>query len=131
MSAVDGHKKRFRHPLRNEWDRHHAAFAAMTMKPGRDGVMARAMLELIPPFLDVIERERDNATPAHDMFDAVAAVAGMMVENAIETQMLATPGAIGARAALHRMLAKIEAVVLPKVAGGKVAGLILPNGFTS
>jgi hypothetical protein len=116
----------FRHPLRNEWDARRPAFAAMAEQPGRGGAIARAMLGLIPPFLDLIEAERDRATAPGDLFDACAAVAGAMIENAIDSR----GGALGTtpRDALYRMLGAIERAVLPQITARKRSTIITPGG---
>ncbi|KIZ39053.1 MULTISPECIES: hypothetical protein [Rhodopseudomonas] len=113
----------FRHPLRNEWDQHRAAFAAMAPQGNADGAMARCMLALVPPFLDVLEVERDNRTDPAAMFQAVAAVSGLLIENVIETQNAQMPP----RAALERMLTTIHRVVAPKVTRARRSPLILPG----
>lgn len=121
----------FRHPLRNEWDAVAADFARLAAQTDAPGVMARAMTDAMPGFLATLERERDNATPPAWLYDAVAAVCGMMIENAIEA-MQHHGGGPPPRAALHHMLARIEGVVAPRVAGAaKLAGLILPPGYGS
>jgi hypothetical protein len=116
---------RFRHPLRNEWDQHHAAFAAAAMQQNADGAMARAMLAIVPPFLDLIEQERDNRTAPNDLFQAMAAVSGVLIENAIEAQ--AHAAVMPPRVALERMLTTIHRVVAPKVARLRSSSLILPG----
>lgn len=112
----------FRHPLRNEWDSHKAAFTALALQNNHESAMARAMLAIVPAFLDFIEHERDAETPPSAMFGAVSAVAGMLIENVIESRQSAMP----ARAALELMLQTIHQVVAPRVTNRKGAGLIMP-----
>jgi hypothetical protein len=115
----------FRHPLRNEWDAVEEKFRRMAKSPGRDGTMARVMMDIMPGFLASLERERDLRTSPLAMFDAIAAASGMMIENAIEHHPTELP-----RCALQRMLALIERTVAPKVET-KRPSIILPEGFAS
>lgn len=114
----------FRSPLRNEWDRVAAQFAASAMKSGREGTIARLMLDLMPPFIDAMERERDKHTPETELFDAIACAVGQMIEEAIEKERKT----MAPRAALDHMLSIIYRVVHPRVVAppGK---LILPGGM--
>lgn len=113
----------FRHPLRNEWDRVSAQFERMATSPGRDGAMARLMLDITPAFIGALERERDKRTHPAALFDAVAAACGMMIENVIEHQPGQPP-----RAALQRMQQLIQRTVEPRVES-KRSAIIRPEGF--
>ncbi|WP_398473088.1 hypothetical protein [Tardiphaga sp.] len=113
----------FRHPLRNEWDAVADQFTAMARKHGREGVMARVMIDIMPGFLTALERERDKGTSPQQMFDAIAAAAGMMIENVIEHHPTSPP-----RQALQRMFSLIERNALPKLQAKKPA-IILPEGY--
>lgn len=113
----------FRHPLRNEWDCVSAQFERMAKSPGRDGVMARLMLDITPAFIDALERERDKRTHPVSLFDAVAAASGMMIENVIEHHPSLPP-----RAALQRMQQLIQRTVEPRVVS-KRSAIIRPEGF--
>lgn len=118
----------FRHPLRNDWDRLKVDFEAARERPGREGAIARAMLAMVPPFLDAIERERDLVTAPRDRLDALFVVIGMLLENAIETSYRSPHDR---RAALNAMLARLEGVIAPrlsKAATVSKGGLILPGG---
>lgn len=125
MTAPRPSSGRFRHPLRNEWDQHKAAFAAAAVQQNSEGAMARAMLSIMPPFLDLIEQERDARTAPNDMFQAMAAVAGVLIENVIEVQ--AHAATMPPRVALERMLTTIHRVVAPKVARMSRSSLIMPG----
>lgn len=120
----------FRHPLRNEWDRLKPQFEALKDKRTVEGETARAMLAMIPPFLDVIESQRDNATPPGDRLSAHFAVIGMLLENAIET---AYRGPRDRRQALDNLLARLRTTIAPRLSrnmtsAGGGNGLILPGG---
>lgn len=114
----------FRCPLRNEWNRAEPQFAAMAKSPGRDGVMARLMMDVMPVLCTAVERERDRVTAPADFFDAVAAVAGAMIEEAIEGQTIGQ--ATGRQAHFDRMMKLIERVVRPRMAA-KPSRLIVPE----
>ena len=115
-------KRRFRSELRNNWDRVEPAFAQMQNKPGRDGTIARMMLAFMPVLVDVMEVERDNHTsPAH-VFDALGAVCGQIIEEAIEKQPPIQPPQV----CLQRMLTMVQAVVGPRVAKRK-SSIIMPG----
>lgn len=114
----------FRHPMRNQWDANKQAFEITALEGGRGGAIARVMLKLVPAYLDVLEAERDLATPAPALFNAVAAVAGLMIENAIEHHA----AMMSPRAALHSMLSMIERGVLQNVVERtRAARIILPG----
>lgn len=113
----------FRSPLRNEWDRVVPQFQAMAKAPGRDGVMARMMLAVMPGFIDTFEKERDRNTAPRDFFEAVAATSGMMIEEAIEKQKHHIPPSH----ALQGMLQLIHDVVRPRVLTQKQSRLIIPG----
>jgi hypothetical protein len=115
-------KPRFRSPLRNEWSGVEQQFAAMGKSNGRDGAMARLMCDIMPAMIEAVERERDLKTAPADFFDAVAAAAGAMIEEAIETRsVLAIEGPTQS---LDRMLRLIHRVVSPRVAAPKKSRLI-------
>lgn len=114
----------FRHPLRNEWDAVSAKFAEMAKKPGREGAMARVMIDIMPGFLTALERERDKRTDPMAMFDAIAAAAGMMIENVIEHHPALPP-----RVGLQRIFTVIERNALPKLLA-KQSKLILPDSYS-
>jgi hypothetical protein len=120
----------FRHPLRNDWDRLKPRFeAAAAQEIGQEAVTARAMLDIMPAFLAIIERERDKATPAEQKFGAFFAVVGMLTENAIESAYR-TPRA--RREALSALLGRLERVVgarlsRPATISGAGTSLILPG----
>lgn len=114
----------FRHPLRNEWDRVSAHFERMAKSPGRDGVMARLMLDVTPVFIAALERERDKRTHPLALFDAIAAASGMMIENVIEHHPRLPP-----RAALQRMQQMIQTIVEPRVVS-KRSAIIRPEGYS-
>jgi hypothetical protein len=117
-------KGRMRHPLRNEWQEHEAAFVREANASNAQGAIARLMLAIVPAFLDFLEAERDGATPPMYLFDAVAAAAGMMIENAIENRNVM----VAPHAALQHMLSRIYNVVSPRVAGkSKTPRIILPG----
>lgn len=113
----------FRHPLRNEWDKVAPQFERMAKSPGRDGVMARLMLDITPAFIAALERERDRRTHPVSLFDAVAAASGMMIENVIEQHPT-----LPARAALQRMQQMIQRTVEPRIVTRRPA-IIRPEGF--
>lgn len=117
-------KGRMRHPLRNEWDQHAPAFIRAANATNAEGATARLLLAIVPAFLDFLEAERDGATPPQFMFDAVAAGAGMMIENAIENRNVM----IAPQSALHGILNHIYRVVGPRVAGNsKTPRIIMPG----
>jgi hypothetical protein len=115
----------FRCPLRNEWSKVEAQFAAMGASPGRDGVMARLMCDMMPVLIDAVERERDRRTSPNDFFDAVAAAAGAMIEEAIEGQTILQ--LTGRDQHFDRMLALINRVVRPRMQVAKKSRLIVPE----
>lgn len=117
--------KRFRCPARNEWDRVAPQFEAMARSAGRDGVMARMMLEFMPVLCDVVERERDRLTASPDFFDGIAAVAGAMIEEAIEQRTIGNP--YGRPAMFDQALQLINRVVRPRLAGAASRRLIVPE----
>jgi hypothetical protein len=84
------------------------------------------MLDMMPALCTAVERERDKATPSHELSDAVAAACGAMIEEAIEQN---TPAAqLGGRVQhLDSMLALIDRVVRPRLAAPKQSRLILPG----
>jgi hypothetical protein len=49
----------FRHPLRNDWDNFRPTLMPLLKAPTADGAMARAMMKLMPAYLDYIEEVRD------------------------------------------------------------------------
>jgi hypothetical protein len=112
----------FRSPLRNEWDGVKAQFEAMGKSPGRDGVMARLMCDMMPALIIAVERERDNKTAPGDFYDAVAGACGAMIEEAIETRGILHLE--GPAQSLDRMLRLIHRVVAPRVAAPKKSRLI-------
>jgi hypothetical protein len=112
----------FRCPLRNEWAAHEAQFRIMAKSTGRDGAMARLMIDIMPGLITAVERERDLQTSPNDFFDAVAAAAGAMIEEAIEQRHLLHSE--GPSQALDRMLRLIHRVVSPRVAAPKKSRLI-------
>lgn len=118
-------KVRFRCPMRNEWDRVEHTFRAAAAKPDREGAIARLMLDFMPVLADAIERERDNETRADVFFDAVAAVAGAMIEEAIEQKTVLQIS--GREQHLDRMLQLINRVVRPRMAAPKQSRLIVPE----
>jgi hypothetical protein len=85
--------------------------------------MARLILDITPAFIGALERERDRRTHPLSLFDAVAAVSGMMIENVIEHHPT-----MGPRAALQRMQQLIERTVAPRVES-KQPSIILPERF--
>lgn len=115
----------FRCPLRNEWDAATPQFEAMAKSAGRDGVMARLMCDVMPVLCTAVERERDRYTAPRDFFDAVAAVAGALIEEAIEGQTIGQ--ATGREAHFDRMLQLINRVVRPRMAAAKASRLIVPE----
>jgi hypothetical protein len=116
----------FRHPLRNDWDRLKPHFeTAAAQATGQEAVTARAMLDIMPAFLTIVERERDRRTPADQTFNAFFALIGMLAENAIETAYR-TPR--GRREALTELLRRLDRVVGARLAKPSGAGgLILPG----
>ena len=116
----------FRSQLRNEWERIEPQFRQSARVQGREGTIARLMLDMMPALCSAVERERDKATPAGELFDAVAAVAGAMFEEAIEQNTPAVQ--LGGRAQhLDRMFALIDRVVRPRLAAPKQSRLIVPE----
>ena len=116
----------FRSQLRNEWERVEPQFRQSAKAAGREGVMSRLMLDMMPALCTAVERERDNATPPNELFDAVAAACGAMIEEAIEQSTPAVQ--LGGRVQhLDRMLALIDRVVRPRMAAPKQSRLILPE----
>lgn len=117
---------RFRSPLRNEWDRMAPQFQTSAKAAGREGAISRMMLDMMPAFCDALERERDLGTPNHEFFDAVAAVCGALIEEAIEQR---TPAAqmAGRAAHLDQMFGLINRVVRPRIAAPKASRLIVPE----
>ncbi|MGY3392962.1 hypothetical protein ACVWW6_005553 [Bradyrhizobium sp. USDA 3311] len=118
-------KPRFRCPARNEWDRVVATFRQSAQKPGREGAISRLMLDMMPPMLDAIERERDNKTPPGEFFDAVAAVAGALIEEAIEQRTVGQT--VGRERYLDQMLHVINRIVRPRIVAQKQSRLIVPE----
>lgn len=121
---MDNRKPTFRSPLRNEWERVDRQFQLMSKKPGRDGVIARMMLAFMPVLVEEMERERDRRTTPADLFDALAAVCGQIIEEAIEKQ----PPIYPPHVCLQRMQTMIQNVVGPRVAN-KRSSIILPGNF--
>lgn len=119
---MEPRKPTFRSPLRNEWDRVRPQFQQMQGKPGRDGVIARMMVAFMPVLVEEMERERDRKTPPQDLFDALGAVCGQIIEEAIEKQPPVHPPHV----CLQRMQMMIQGVVGPRVAKRK-SSLILPG----
>ncbi|OKO68201.1 hypothetical protein AC629_42280 [Bradyrhizobium sp. NAS80.1] len=115
----------FRCPLRNEWDGVKHAFHTSAKKPGREGAIARLMLDFMPVMCTAVERERDKETPPHEFFDAVAAVAGALIEEAIEQKTVMQ--VYGREQHLDRMLQLINRVVRPRMAAAKQSRLIVPE----
>jgi hypothetical protein len=116
----------FRAPIRNEWERVEAQFRQSARTPGREGVIARLMLDMMPKLCDAVERERDKGTAPADLFDAVAAVAGALIEEAIEQHTPAVQ--LGGQVQhLDRMFALINRVVRPRLAAPKPSRLIVPE----
>lgn len=119
-----GDKKRMRHPLRNEWDKHKVAFARLARSHEASAAMARLMIELVPPFIDWLEAERDNGTRGVHLLGAIASAAGCLIENGVEHRMVN----VDPRSALRQVLVMIEQTVLPRVVGGrKQPRIILPG----
>lgn len=119
-------KGRFRCPFRNDWERVEPQFRQSAKAAGREGAMSRLMLDMMPVLCDAIERERDLSTPNGDFFDAVAAVTGALIEEAIEQR---TPAAqmAGRTQYLDQMFQLINRVVRPRLAAPKQSRLILPE----
>lgn len=117
---------RFRCPFRNDWDRVEPQFRQSAKTPGREGAISRLMLDVMPKLCDAIERERDLHTPNSDFFDAIAAVAGALIEEAIEQR---TPAAqmAGRTQYLDQMFSLINRVVRPRLAAPKHSRLIVPE----
>jgi hypothetical protein len=118
-------KARFRCPARNEWDRVVETFRQSAQKPGREGVISRLMLDFMPAMLDAIERERDNRTSPPDFFDAVAAVAGALIEEGIEQRTIGQM--VGRERHLDQMMHTINRIVRPRIAAQKQSRLIIPE----
>lgn len=118
----------FRHPLRNEWDRMKPRFDVSLQAPGAEGEIARAMNMLVPPFLDLIEDQRDRATSPDDRLTSLFAVIGMLLENAIEVAY-ARPRE--RRVALEHMLDRLSSTIGPRLARSSNSagsgGLIIPG----
>lgn len=120
----------FRHPLRNEWEKHQPTFAIAATGAGEEAAIAQAMLKMMPPFLDVIEQQRDVAMSPERKTTAMFAVIGMLLENTIEAAWR-TPNA--RVAALNGLLSRLNRTIQPRLAkapaqtGG--GGLILPGSF--
>lgn len=121
----------FRHPLRNDWDDKKAQFEAAALGDGEEAAIAKAMLKMMPPFLDVIEAQRDAAMPADRKMTAMFAVIGMLIENTIEAAYRQP----GARVqGLNMLLSRLNTIIKPRlgkraaVAGGG-SPLILPGQF--
>lgn len=119
----------FRHPLRNEWDRLKPQFEAALQSPGTEGEIARAMMKLVPPLLDLIEEQRDRRTASSDKLTAHFAVIGMLLENAIET---AYRDPRDRRTALDNLLGRLRTVIAPRLSrnatsAGGGNGLIIPG----
>jgi hypothetical protein len=119
----------FRHPLRNDWDRLKPRFEQGALGAGAQAETCRAMLTMVPPLLDVIEAQRDRATPPEQRLAALFAVIAMLLENAIET---AYKSPASRRRALDAMLSRFDKTLRPRLskpsmtaAGG--GGLILPG----
>jgi hypothetical protein len=115
----------FRCPLRNEWDRVADTFRQSAKAPGREGAISRLMLDFMPVMCAAVERERDKETPPHEFFDAVAAVAGALIEEAIEQKTVLQIS--GREQHLDRMLQLINRVVRPRMAAPKQSRLIVPE----
>jgi hypothetical protein len=118
----------FRHPLRNDWDRLKPQFEQTALGQGAQAEMARAMLLMVPPFLDVIEAQRDRATHPEARITAMFSVIGMLIENTIETAYKMPQVR---RAALDAMLRRLDTTLRPRLSKPATTsagnGLILPN----
>lgn len=116
---------RFRCPFRNDWDKVRPQFEAMAKSAGRDGVMARLMLDFMPHLCEAIERERDRLTASPDFFDAAAAVAGALIEEAIEQRTIGQM--IGREAHFDQMLSTINRIVRPRLKANAAARILTPE----
>lgn len=75
----------FRHPLRNEFDQVKDQLERDAKKPGAEGSQARAMLAIVPGFIDWLEAERDlGSAPLHRV-EGMRAVVGNIARQAVKT----------------------------------------------
>ncbi|HEX9837098.1 MAG TPA: hypothetical protein VGB90_09605 [Alphaproteobacteria bacterium] len=116
-----------RHPLRNEWERIEARLRTeAALRPGTaEGAQARAMLALMPVVVDILEDERDRATPAPHLLHALAGAAANLV-----TQMVgAAIGDGDRRRVATQVMSLIHRNVMTELAPRRetAAGLILPD----
>ena len=120
----------FRHPLRNDWDNLKDRFAQAALGADQEAMTARAMLAMMPPFLDVIEAQRDQALTPDQKATAMFAVIGMLLENTIEAAWRTPNGRVQA---CDVLLARLARTVKPRLAKApaisKSNGLILPGQF--
>lgn len=117
----------FRHPLRNDWDEFKRRLEPLQLAPTEEGAMARAMLKIMPAFLDYIEDVRDRAEKPGDVLSAITAVLSNIAAQTIKQKV---PGSTaGQREALRMMVQTIEREGKQRMVtrGIVMPGLILPR----
>jgi len=88
-------------------------------------VMARMLLDFMPVLCEVVERERDRLTAPPDFFDAIAAVCGALIEEAIEQKTIGQP--FGREAHFDKALQLINRVVRPRLKMNATTRIITPE----
>lgn len=121
-------KRRMRHPLRNDWDNFRVTILQLSTRGNADGAMARAMLALMPAFLDFLEEARDRNDKPGDTLVGITTALANIIAQTIKQKVAGSPR--GQREALRVMLSEIERAARPRLAStGTVmdGGLILPG----
>jgi hypothetical protein len=77
----------FRHPLRNDWDAFKRELEPVKLAPTVEGATARAMLAIMPAYLDYIEDVRDRAENPHHVLIALTALTSNLITQTIKQKV--------------------------------------------
>lgn len=115
-----------RHPLRNELDRLERDLKPLAVRMGYQGAMARAMLKLLPAFVDILEDERDRNTPPRDRLDGLRCAVTNLIAHSIKLNVADRDQ----REALRQYLALLEKEIRPRLSFGvpRHQPIIMPEG---
>jgi len=101
-----------RHPLRNEFEKIARDLEPLKVRMGYEGAMARAMLKLMPVFVEILEDERDRQTKPGDKIDGLRCAITNMIAHSIKLNVTDAQQ----REALRQYLHLLEKEIAPRLA---------------